>query len=89
MKHQEFYCYPYDELSDEEKKSTSHFSEKVTTENARVTFNHKYEHMQLKTCCYCFLGLQISPDWKKKANLTKEFCNASNENKTKETLNFL
>lgn len=35
------------------------------------------------------LGCKKSPDWKKKASLTKEFCNASNENKTKETLNFL
>lgn len=88
MKHQEFYCYLYDELSDEEKKINFTLQWKGNNWECKG-------YIQSQVWTYATQDLLLlfpwiaSPDWKKKANLTKEFCYDSNENKTKETLNFL
>lgn len=89
MKYQEFYCYPYDDLTDEKKIN---FILQWKGDNWKCK-----GYIQPQVWTYTTQDLLLlfpwiakkSPDWKKKANLAKEFCNASNESKTKETLNFL
>lgn len=56
----------------------------MITENTRVAFNHKYEHMQLAVNVSMACNKKkkkretaLSPDWEKMPKLAEEFCNAS------------